>query len=88
MAYRVRWCENVVHVVAVYSDNYSFFIVQELAPGGTLQALLDARGALPEGEAAEALRGVLEAIDACHLEGICYGGAPAARGVASTKRPP
>jgi serine/threonine protein kinase len=75
MAYRVRWCENVVHPVAVFSDNYSFFIVQELAPGGSLQALLDGGGPLPEAEAAQVLRGVLESIDACHLEGICYGGA-------------
>lgn len=74
MAYRVRWCRSVARTYAVHVDTYSIFIVQELLIGGSLQTLLDAQGKLTEQEAAAALFGVLDALVACHDEGICYGG--------------
>ncbi|KAI8464978.1 MAG: kinase-like domain-containing protein [Monoraphidium minutum] len=73
MADRVSWCPSVARTHAVHSDAYSVYLVQELLVGGSLQALLDTQGQLSEEEAAAALRGVLEAIAACHDEGICYG---------------
>lgn len=74
MAHRVRWCRSVVRPRAVHTDSYSVYLVMDLVPGGSLQALLDARGGrLPEAEAAAALRGVLDALAACHAEGVCYG---------------
>jgi serine/threonine protein kinase len=75
MAQRLQWCGSVGRLNAVHLDAYSVYLVQELLEGGSLQALLEARGALGEAEAAAAVRGALDAVDACHLEGIVYGGA-------------
>ncbi|GBF99085.1 hypothetical protein Rsub_11856 [Raphidocelis subcapitata] len=61
------------HQTNGHVDDYSVYLVQELLVGGTLQALLEARGPLDEDEAAAAIRGALDAVDACHLEGIVYG---------------
>ena len=81
MAHRVRWCRSVVRTHAVHTDTYTVYLVQDLAPGGSLQALLDARGGcLPEPEAAAALAGVLDALVACHSEGVCYGDVQPASG--------
>ncbi|GBF93588.1 calcium-dependent kinase [Raphidocelis subcapitata] len=73
MALRLQWCGSVGRLFGVHVDDYSVYLVQELLVGGTLQALLEARGPLDEDEAAAAIRGALDAVDACHLEGIVYG---------------
>ncbi|KAI8474174.1 MAG: kinase-like domain-containing protein [Monoraphidium minutum] len=74
MAHRVRWCASVVRTRALFEDAFCCYIVQDLVVGGSLQALVDAQGGrLSEAEAAAVLAGVLDALVACHAEGICYG---------------
>lgn len=73
MASQVQWCRSVARTYSVHIDTYSVYIVQELLAGGSLQGLLDAQGKLSEPEAASALHCVLDALLACHTEGICYG---------------
>lgn len=73
---RLSGCPAVARTLALHYDAYSIYTVQELLPGGSLQALLDAApgGAISEAEAAAAARGVLTALAACHDAGYCYGG--------------
>ncbi|KAF8056021.1 CPK4 [Scenedesmus sp. PABB004] len=71
-----RLAASTPHVAALhgtYEDASNFFLVQDLLPGGDLQALLDAGGALSEAEAASAMRGVLGALAACHAADVVYG---------------
>ena len=72
-AARVRACGAVAALEAVHADDHAVYLVQQLGAGGSLQALLDERGALPEAEAAAALRGALRALAACHAAGLYYG---------------
>ena len=69
----LQGCPSVVRLHGVYEDESYAYLIMELCGGGTLGDVLDARGALPEHEAAAVLRQLLEAVRAAHARGTCYG---------------
>ncbi|MGH2710936.1 MAG: protein kinase domain-containing protein [Actinomycetota bacterium] len=62
----------VVRVFDTGVDEGACYIVMELVDGSTLRELLS-DGALPPGEAARILRGVLQALAHAHREGVIHG---------------
>jgi tRNA A-37 threonylcarbamoyl transferase component Bud32 len=62
-------------IVATYDtgdDDGTAYIVMQLVEGPTLRRMLDARGALPAGEAADIAGQVAEALDHAHRHGLVH----------------
>ena len=62
-------------IVATYDtgdDDGTAYIVMQLVEGPTLRRMLDARGALPVGEAADIASQVAEALDHAHRNGLVH----------------
>lgn len=64
---------TIVGLLGAYEDASNIYLVQELMTGGDLQSVIDEQGVLDERVAASVLRGVLEALTACHAADVCYG---------------
>jgi serine/threonine protein kinase len=63
---------NIVPVFEADQDGEVSFMVFEYVAGATLADLLRARGSLPQREAAELMRDVLDAIATAHAQGIVH----------------
>ncbi|MGN6525222.1 MAG: protein kinase domain-containing protein [Burkholderiaceae bacterium] len=63
---------NIVPVFEADQDAGVSFMVFEYVEGGTLSDMLRQRGKLPQREAAELMRDVLDAIAAAHAQGIVH----------------
>jgi eukaryotic-like serine/threonine-protein kinase len=64
------------HIVAIYdrgeTEDGAYYIAMEYVGGGTLEDRINARGALPPGEAADMALQVAQALQAAHRRGIIH----------------
>jgi serine/threonine protein kinase/outer membrane protein assembly factor BamB len=63
---------NIVRIFDLQEHGDSIFIALEYLRGGSLEDLIQKRGALPPAEAVRLLKPVCEAVDYCHGHGIIH----------------
>ncbi|MGH8531939.1 MAG: serine/threonine protein kinase [Gammaproteobacteria bacterium] len=62
----------IVQATDYFEDSGEFFLVMEFVDGQALDAMISARGSLPESEALSIFRGVLEGLGFAHRKGVIH----------------
>jgi serine/threonine-protein kinase len=63
---------NIVDVYSIFEENATAYMVMEFVRGSTLTRLIEARGALPEGEALSVIEQIASALLEVHGAGILH----------------
>lgn len=62
----------IVQATDYFEDSGEFFLVMEFVDGQALDAMISARGSLPESEALSIFRGILEGLGFAHRKGVIH----------------
>jgi tRNA A-37 threonylcarbamoyl transferase component Bud32 len=66
------WHPGIVRTYHIFNLTRTIYIVMEHVPGGDLFDFIADQASLTEGQAVEAIRGILEAVDYLHRQGIVH----------------
>lgn len=64
--------QNVIKLIEVFESNHKVYMIMELATGGSLLDRLEARGYLPEEDARDVVKMVLNGVQYLHVLGITH----------------